>query len=206
MDWDGNFSYKGRIDVAALKARVLEQSDNDWNLDAHRQTTFAPHRHTQTIPLLYDADFRHTDPTAQPKFAAFESALQPIFGHLAKVYGADGKGVRCILTRLAAGLRIPRHVDQGFSLHHSHRVHIPVLTNDSVFFTVGGEEIAMKEGEVWEINNTRAHAVRNDSGAARVHLIIDWAPGMTVMERGIYELTRRELTRRTARGDAGDPS
>jgi mannose-6-phosphate isomerase-like protein (cupin superfamily) len=59
------------------------------------------------------------------------------------------------------------------------------VTNDSVFLTVGSEEVPMKEGEVWEINNTRAHAVRNDGDAARVHLVDDWAPAMTARQRVI---------------------
>ena len=193
MDWDGNFQYKGLIDIAALKARVSQQSDADWEQDAHRQTTFPPHRFTQTIPLLYDADFRHENPTAQSKFAAFETDLRPVFEFLAHTYGRDGVSVRCILTRLAPGFRIPRHRDGGFSLCYSHRIHIPIASNDSVFFMVGGEEIAMKEGEVWEINNMREHAVRNDGETPRIHLIIDWAPPLTARQRAIRQLEERTL-------------
>ena len=112
MDWDGNFQYKGLIDIAALKARVSQQSDADWEQDAHRQTTFPPHRFTQTIPLLYDADFRHENPTAQSKFAAFETDLRPVFEFLAHTYGRDGVSVRCILTRLAPGDRISAEVSR----------------------------------------------------------------------------------------------
>ena len=191
MDLDGNFQYKGLIDITSLKALVSRQSDADWEQDAHRQTTFPPHRFTQTIPLLFDADFRHENPTQQSKFALFERDLHPIFEFLANTYGRDGSSVRCILTRLAPGLRIPRHRDEGFSLCYSHRVHIPIASNESVFFTVGGEEIAMKEGQVWEINNMREHAVRNDGETPRIHLIVDWAPPLTARQRAIRELEER---------------
>jgi len=191
MDWDGNFRYKGLVDIAGLKALVSRQSDADWEQDAHRQTTFPPHRFTQTIPLLFDEDFRHENPTAQPKFAVFERDLRPVFEFLANEYGRDGRSVRCILTRLARGLRIPHHRDAGFSLCYSHRVHIPIASNESVFFTVGGEEIAMKEGEMWEINNMREHAVRNDGETPRVHLIVDWALPLTARQRAIQELEAR---------------
>jgi quercetin dioxygenase-like cupin family protein len=193
MDWDGNFQYKGLIGVAPLKARVIQQADADWEQDPHRQTTFPPHRFTQTIPLLYDADFRHENPTPQPKFAAFEPDLRPVLEFLASVYGPDAVSVRCILTRLSAGLRIPRHRDNGFSLSYSHRIHVPIVTSDSVFFTVGGEEIAMKEGEVWEINNMREHAVRNDGATPRIHLIVDCATPLTARQRAIRELEERAL-------------
>jgi hypothetical protein len=193
MDWDGNFKYKGVVDIGALRARVYRQSDADWEQNTHRQTTFPPHRLTQTIPLLYDADFRHENPTAQPKFAEFEADLRPLFQFLAAAYVPGSTGVRCILTRLAAGCGIPLHRDNGYSLCYSHRIHVPIVSNDFVFFTVGREEIAMKEGEVWEINNTRKHAVRNDGGKPRIHLIIDWASPLTARQRAIFELERRAL-------------
>jgi hypothetical protein len=197
MDWDGNFHYRGLIDIAALRARVSQQSAADWKEDVSRQNTFAPHRLTQSIPLLYDADFRHGNPTAQPKFTAFEADLRPVFEFLADVYGPDGISVRCLLTRLGAGLRIPLHRDNGFSLLYSHRIHVPIASNNSVFFTVGGEEIAMKEGEVWEINNTREHAVRNDGETPRVHLIVDWSPPLTPRQRAICQLEHKVFHRHT---------
>jgi hypothetical protein len=195
MDWDGNFHYRGPIDIAALKARVSQLSDADWKEDVRRQTTFAPHQFTQAIPLLFDGDFRHGDPTPQPKFAAFEADLRPVFEFLANLYGPDGIGIRCLLTRLGAGLEIPRHRDNGLSLCYSHRIHVPLLSNDRVFFTVGGEEIAMKEGEVWEINNMREHAVRNDGETPRIHLIVDWAPPLSARQRAVFQLERMAFPR-----------
>jgi hypothetical protein len=61
---------------------------------------------------------------------------------------------------------------------------------------VGGDEIAMKEGEVWEINNMREHAVRNDGETSRIHLIVDWAPAMTARQRAIRQLEERALKAR----------
>ena len=106
VNWDGNFKYKGRVDTGALRARVLEQSDAEWNQDSYRQTTFGPHRHTETIPLLFDADFRHANPTAQPKFAVFKTELRPVFEYLVEAYGPGYHTIRCLLTRLGVGFRI----------------------------------------------------------------------------------------------------
>jgi len=49
----------------------------------------------------------------------------------------------------------------------------------------------MKEGEMWEINNMREHAVRNDGETPRVHLIVDWALPLTARQRAIQELEAR---------------
>jgi hypothetical protein len=66
----------------------------------------------------------------------------------------------------------------NFSLTHSHRVHLPVVTNDEVRFVVGGETVNLREGQLFEINNRRMHSVHNDGAEDRVHLILDYVlPG-----------------------------
>ena len=54
-------------------------------------------------------------------------------------------------------------------------MHIPIITNEKVFFQVGDEIKIFKEGEIWKINNTgKSHSVVNNSNEDRVHLIVDW--------------------------------
>jgi hypothetical protein len=67
------------------------------------------------------------------------------------------------------------HGDFGYSLNHSHRVHIPLVTNPGVEFIVNGQPKFLPEGEIWEINNIDQHEVHNRSDAYRVHLILDLA-------------------------------
>jgi aspartyl/asparaginyl beta-hydroxylase (cupin superfamily) len=55
------------------------------------------------------------------------------------------------------------------------RVHIPIITNKDVFFKIEDQIKQLKEGEMWEINNSeRLHSVENNSNKDRIHLIIDW--------------------------------
>jgi len=81
-----------------------------------------------------------------------------------------------ILAKLLAGGNIPKHTDAGFSLLNCHRIHVPIITSDNVVFSVGGEEINMQTGDLWEINNAAVHGVENHSGEDRIHLIVDWMP------------------------------
>jgi aspartyl/asparaginyl beta-hydroxylase (cupin superfamily) len=60
------------------------------------------------------------------------------------------------------------------SLEFCNRTHIPIKTNDNVLFTVAGETINMKEGEIWEFNNQKYHSVHNNGDEDRWHLIIDY--------------------------------
>jgi Flp pilus assembly protein TadD len=84
--------------------------------------------------------------------------------------------VRLIFAKLAAGGAIPEHTDAGYSLLNCHRVHIPIVTNDQVVFSVGGERMVMHAGEFWEINNGGPHAVVNQGEDDQIHLIVDWMP------------------------------
>ena len=138
------------------------------------------------IGLVYDYDFRHTHPTRLPPMELYGPVLQPLLALIANYYESlpearallkyygHGHFIRASLVYLEAGGEISPHQDKNFSLAHSHRVHIPVVTNEKVHFTVGNETMNMKEGQIIEINNRRIHFVRNDGKDGRVHLILDW--------------------------------
>lgn len=190
MNFDGNFTHIGDLDVTALKALVHELSEEQWSSFSVRQNRYEVHQHTQTIGLVYDPDFRHTHPTRLPALQIFEQAIRPALWMAAdhfeesdagrKLVSENGQGyfIRATLVRLKAGCSIAEHQDMNFSLTHSHRLHLPIVTNDRVLFTVGNETMNLREGQLTEINNRRKHSVRNEGAADRVHLILDFVlPG-----------------------------
>jgi hypothetical protein len=140
--------------------------------------------------LLFDDDFRHENPTVWKMYHELEYVLQPVLNKISRFYSSSAKTrklheefgygyfIRLNLVRLRAGGAVKRHIDRGYSLAHSHRVHIPIITNDQVDFTVGKSTIVMQEGEMWEVCNRRGHNVENNSDQHRINLIADWAiPG-----------------------------
>lgn len=190
MNFPGNFFHIGDIDTAELKQLVEDLSEEQWNSFALRQQRYEVHQHTQTIGLVYDPDFRHSHPTRLPTLKIFEAALRPVLwmaaDHFEETDAAktlireNGAGyfIRASLVRLAAGSSIAAHQDMNFSLTHSHRIHLPIITNDQVLFAVGNETITMREGQLTEINNRRVHSVHNNSTENRVHLVLDFVlPG-----------------------------
>lgn len=190
MNFPGNFFHIGNLDVSELREAVARLTDSQWDSFAVRQKRYEVHQHTQTIGLVYDPDFRHTHPTRLPMLEMFQEALKPVLWMTAdhfedtdsgrKLFEDYGQGyfIRASLVKLKAGCDIAEHRDMNFSLTHSHRVHLPIVTNDDVRFTVGGETIGMREGQLFEINNRRLHAVQNDGTEDRVHLILDFVlPG-----------------------------
>lgn len=185
----------GRFDITALRDQVATLTDADWNADTHRQQTFDAHTRTQTIKLIFDADYRHTDPTVHAGFAVFEPAIRPLMDHIRGWYlqslrqrriaekHGPGYFIRLLLTRLMPDAAITPHADDGHSLKRCHRIHMPIVTHPDCLFTVGDLTWNMPAGELWEINNRRVHAVRNGGAAARIHLIMDYVqPGETVFD------------------------
>jgi hypothetical protein len=185
----------GAFDITALRDQAAALTDADWSADASRQQTFDAHTRTQTIKLIFDADYRHSDPTVHADFAVFEPVIRPLMDHIRGWYlqslrqrriaekHGPGYFIRAILTRLAPNAEITPHADDGHSLKRCHRIHMPIVTNPDCLFTVGDRTWHMPAGELWEINNRRVHAVRNSGATARIHLIMDYVqPGETVFD------------------------
>jgi len=190
MNFPGNFFHIGDIDTTELKTLARNLTEEQWQSFSVRQKRYEVHQHTHTIGLVYDPDFRHSHPTRLPLLAQFEPAMRPALWMTAdhfeetetarKLIRENGSGyfIRASLVRLKAGCSIAEHRDMNFSLTHSHRVHLPIITNDQVLFTVGRETINLREGQLMEINNRRLHSVHNNGADDRIHLILDFVlPG-----------------------------
>lgn len=190
MNFSGNFVHIGSVDTSELRKRVDTLTEEQWSAFSLRQQRYEVHRDTQTIGLVFDPDFRHSHPTRLPALEIFQDALQPVLAKVAGHYEESAEGqrltekyglgyfIRATLVRLKAGGTINPHEDNNFSLVHSHRIHLPIITNAGVQFTVGADTLAMPAGELYEINNRRRHSVRNDSDTDRVHFILDFVlPG-----------------------------
>ena len=189
MYFDGAFRHIGTIDPQPWVDLLQPQGEEIWSEYVRRQERFRPHRQTLTIPLLYDEDMRHCEPSAWPRLAQMEHLLLPVQDLIRQANAAvpgearDGYFVRAILTRLIAGGMIRPHRDYGESLTRSHRYHYVIKTNEQVQFGVGSELRHLAAGEVWEINNRLLHGVQNLGDEDRVHLIIDYVvPGEEILD------------------------
>lgn len=84
---------------------------------------------------------------------------------------------RSRLMGLAPGAEVPAHVDVNYYWRTHMRVHIPVITNPAVTFTVGQESVHMEPGECWVFDSFRLHNVQNRGSAKRIHLVLDTVGG-----------------------------
>ena len=152
--------------------------------------TYPVHQQPQTISLIFDKDFRHQDPTVHPRFEQFKDSLSPALQKVADYFNqmpiaqeqkathGEDFFVRLIIVKLQNEGIVHPHGDAGFSLMHSHRIHMPVFVDGEVLFKIGPECRTLQAGTIWEINNKCLHAVKNISGKPRIHVIADWViPG-----------------------------
>lgn len=75
---------------------------------------------------------------------------------------------------LDPGAKIHPHRDlTGAGLNNRIRFHVPIITNSRVKFTVAGDAINMRPGDLWCLDTSYVHAVENDGDEARVHIVIE---------------------------------
>jgi hypothetical protein len=169
-----NFKYIGKIKIDGFKNKIDKFNNKLWDSFTFRQKTFEVHKETKTIPLIFDTDFRLNDPTYLSEYEVFKNEFKIIKNRLTKIYG-KGSIIRAILVLLKSNSKIDKHIDTGKSLSICHRVHVPIITNKDVLFDIDNEIKNLKEGEMWEINNSeKSHSVINNSNIDRIHLIVDW--------------------------------
>ena len=73
MNFPGNLLLIGKIDISELRTLVIGLSEEQWQSLETRQQRYEVHKHTQTIGLVYDPDFRHSHPTRLPALVLFEN-------------------------------------------------------------------------------------------------------------------------------------
>ena len=96
--------------------------------------------------------------------------------YLLQVVSSFGEVVaRSRLMRLAPGAEVQEHVDFNYHWYSRVRIHVPIVTEPSVRFFCGPEEVHMAAGEAWLFDSWRRHRVVNESARDRIHLVIDIA-------------------------------
>lgn len=118
-------------------------------------------------------DFPVAAPNASEHYRNTPALEQcPYFQEVIDTFECPKEAVR--LMRLPAGERVNPHTDHECGYEDGvFRVHIPILTNDDVIFTLNDQPIRMKPGEAWYTNVNLVHSVVNGGTTDRINLVID---------------------------------
>ena len=96
--------------------------------------------------------------------------------YILQVVSSFGEVVaRSRLMRLAPGAEVQEHVDFNYHWYSRVRIHVPIVTEPTVRFFCGAEEVHMAAGEAWLFDSWRRHRVVNGSAKDRIHLVVDIA-------------------------------
>jgi len=166
-----------KYNVDSLVDKVKNIPEEEWNSFTIRQKKYRVHSNTLTIPIIFNgvSNGRILDSLeTYPMYELFKGEISNLESFLNNLIGAEGSIVRAALVALEPNTEIPTHRDLAEHFKYTRRFHLPLVTNDKVYFWIDGKTVNMKVGEVWEINNMLSHSVRNESNEKRIHLIVDW--------------------------------
>ena len=177
MNIDGNFKLLLKdLDIGQLKQKLTKVSDKEWESCTLRQDVFDTAKDTKTIVMKFNGPTQRSNNPAETttfkEWGKWKSLVKPLISEVQKLYPSSVIS-KCFFPKLKVGGVISTHTDSGATLELVHRIHIPIITNEDCMFTVGDEDINMKEGYAYEINNAKNHGVVNKGIADRVHLIFD---------------------------------
>ncbi len=174
------------IDVRDLREGIARLGEDFWASDRAVRTNFAGARPGDAVYYYNDQpqflrrpvldDVRRTggiDVLRNVSRALFATVDSILAGILPLFPACDVMRVQ--LAELAPGEVIEPHRDHDI-LEFVHRLHLPIVTNDAVRFTIGGEEYSLTQGVLYELNNVLTHSVRNGGDRTRIHLLVDMLP------------------------------
>jgi hypothetical protein len=175
---DFNFKFLGNCDITNLKDKINQLSEQDWLEHQLRQNIFEAHVHTNTLEILWDINSFRNNTIGKVHHNFFKLDIDTFLRNIEPFYKnhyGNGYFIRVLITRLKAKSVILPHIDEGTSLSNCKRTHIAIQTTPDCTFNVGDEVKHLKEGEIWEINNSKKkHSVVNKSNQDRIHIILDY--------------------------------
>jgi hypothetical protein len=167
----------GSIDITPLKALMMRLSETAWDKeDARKENKFDCFHHTtkHVIFRFIEGNRDHRVHYANPIWDIWKAVLLPVMGKAIEPYGfAQPEYPKVMFARLAAGKKIVVHTDGAGSNLHTHKIHVPLITNPEAILTTNGESFRLEQGRAYEVNNIAAHGCRNRGEEDRTHLIFE---------------------------------
>lgn len=206
-EFDEQYAYlRATVDTSAFKAKLLSLPSTAWD-DAHQEGNARITRPAHDAWGIRKIVFVFCDDFLLKVLDLPWSKLDDWREHLLPIYHSIGvdesKVVRCLLASMPPGMSIPVHHDTGYWVKHTHRVHVPIITDSKlVHFNVGPTEdrmakVLFEEGSVIELNNQAKHAVVNGSALWRVHLIFDYVESHPITRLSVLPGEKIFQTRRS---------
>jgi len=163
------------IDVVPLLDEVRSRED-DWLIDTGRQDKIRVQRDTNTIvlsaavhrPDLHINENQECRLTSQARRFPRALAFMTEFAR-----EMNCRLSRATIVRLRPQSQVYRHIDEGSYYFLRDRFHLVLQSSTGSVLMSGGEQVRMREGELWWFDNKQYHESYNESGDWRIHYIFD---------------------------------
>lgn len=178
MNIDVPLKELGNVDATALSNAILAVDQATWIANVNRQNDYEVHRQTQSIVLVFcDGPMDNLQVSKQDGWdSLFEAAVPLMHDLIGQHYSPGGTIIRAMAAKLLAGGRINPHFDSHSTFRRSHRIHVPITTNNRVRFMIDGKPFRLEVGNAYEINNQMTHSVINSGKDDRITFIFDYLP------------------------------
>lgn len=164
----------------ALKNAVLAAAPERWLDEQLRQKSFDVHAKTHSFIMLFAEGWPDLQVSKHAGWSQFSQYALPVMQEIIrKHYSPHGSIIRAVFAKLLAGMSIDEHYDDHPSFAIGHRIHVPLVTNDDVIFSIAGQKFNLKEGIAYEVSNLDFHYVANPTEHDRVHMIFDYVEDAT---------------------------
>jgi outer membrane protein assembly factor BamB len=163
------------VEVTPLLDEIHSQ-EHLWLANTTRQDRIRVQRDTNTIflrsalprPDLNVNENQETVLTAHAQFFPRALALMTEFAAEMNCLLS-----RAVVVRLKPGSRVSPHIDEGSYYFLRDRFHLVLQSSTGSQMISGGEQVRMREGELWWFDNKQFHQSLNDSDDWRIHYIFD---------------------------------
>jgi hypothetical protein len=189
MKLDIPYKKVSEISINILDNIIANFVEEDWHVDDYRRNA-GNMENTNSIDVIHTKKCVNSDPNSNDAIRSIQKGIlydkyypliEPILDHLKTVY--IYRQYAAFFARLEPHAIIGTHRDGNKPfLASCHRVHVPIITNPEVKYTIEGVEYYWEKGSIYEFDNMRPHGVINRSNDYRVHLVIN-----------LYNLTDEEL-------------
>lgn len=183
MEFSDPLKDLGAIDTLPLREAILALEEPIWKEEQLRQKKYDEvHYNTESVILIFcdHDDWPNIDVVKGVGWEPLATLALPLMhGIIEQYYPKGGTIIRAMAAKLKAGTTITPHIDAHPSFRHSHRIHIPITTNNKVRFMIDGRPHRLEVGNAYEINNQMRHGVINSGTEDRITFIFDYIPGTT---------------------------
>jgi hypothetical protein len=174
-----NFTKHGKIQITDELINLV--TTHDWSKDHLWDPQDLNFKGTQRIYYnflestnnLYKRNYNEQD-------LKLRNATQYILDYILTIW-PDYHFVKGEIGHCPPGEQQGMHVDPRVFHRFSHRVHIPITTNNLCNLKVLKDKQHLAQGEIWTFNNIDMHASENLGTTSRVHVIVD------IMNREIFD-------------------